>query len=73
MQADIREPIGLSRDGRGLIVTTGKTEYHVHSDEMSKEERAVLQGLNEHGDCVCLTCSAARVRNLLSQANQHGN
>ena len=68
MHVDIREPIGLSQDGLGLIVTTGKTIYHVHSDEMTKEEREVHQGLTEHGDCVCLTCSRARVINLFSQA-----
>ncbi len=67
MHADIRKPIGLSTDGRGLIVTTGKTTYHVHSDEMTKEERKVHQGLTEHGDCLCLSCSGARVKNLLSQ------
>ena len=68
MKYDIREPIGLSSDSRGLTVSTGKTTYHVHSDEMTAAEQAVHQSLTEHGDCVCLACCAARVRNLLSQA-----
>jgi len=63
----IRAPISLSSDGLGLIVTTGKTEYHVHSDEMTKEEHEVHRCLTEHGDCICLTCSRARVSNLVSQ------
>ncbi len=72
METDIRNPVGLSQDGRGLIVTTGQTTYHVHSDEMTKEERAVHRGLTEHGDCVCLLCTTARVRNLISQVD-YGN
>ncbi len=67
-EIDIREPVGLSQDGRGLIVTTGKTTYHVHSDEMTNEEKGVHQSFTEHGDCVCLECCAARVKNLLSQS-----
>ena len=68
MEPTIREPIGLSQDGMGLIVSTGKTTYHVHSDEMSTAEKAVHQSLTEHGNCVCLECSRARVHNLLRQA-----
>ena len=66
-QLDVRAPISLSQDGRGLIVTTGKVNYHVHSDEMTTEEQGVHQSLTEHGECVCLGCAATQVRNLLSQ------
>jgi hypothetical protein len=67
METTVREPISLSQDGRGLIVSTGRVTYHVHSDEMSTTEKAVHQSLTEHGECVCLGCCKARVRNLLSQ------
>ncbi len=41
------KPIALSRDGKGLMVDTGKVAYHVHSDEMTPTERQLHQLLVE--------------------------